>query len=214
MIVTLGFAVCASAATAASKSEEMPEDVAATLLPESSADAIQTASAKSAVTGHVVQDATDPEETPDLLSTPIDDIQPSFDYAWGDVDMATLPKNFSVNTDDVPISRHVDKPLLLQWQPSNLWYHPLYFEDPALERYGHTYQSLVFQQVVSTGRFVGQAVTLPYHATLRPPHSREYPLGYYRPGECAPHLKYCPPWNNEAAVHQALAVVGLVFLIP
>lgn len=214
LVVTIGVAICASAANAASKSDKLPEDIAASLLPESTTEVIQTVSGKSAVTGHVAQDATDTEDPPDLLSTPIDAIQPSFDYAWGDVDMATLPKNFSVNTDDVPISRTIHTPLLLQWQPSNLWYHPLYFEDPALERYGHTYESLVLQQVVSTGRFVGQAVTLPYHATLQPPHSREYPLGYYRPGDCAPYLKYRPAWNNEAAVHQALAVVGLVFLIP
>lgn len=158
--------------------------------------------------------AEESEESDELVSRQIVDIRPSINYAWGDVDPEMLPEDFSVNTDDDPITRSVHTPLLLQWQPSNLWYHPLYFEDAPLERYGHTYSPLICQTVVSTGRFVGQTVMFPYNATLRSPCSREYPLGYYRPGECAPHLKYCLPWNKEAAVHEALAVVGLVFLIP
>ncbi len=152
-------------------------------------------------------------DDPDVLTRRLSDIRPSLDYAWGDTELSTLPRNFAVNTDDRPMSRVIGVPMLLQWQPSNLWYHPLYFEDPALERYGHTYSPLV-QPFVSTGQFVGQAATLPYHATLRPHRSREYPLGWYRPGECAPHLKYHPAWNDEGAVKQAMAVVGLIFLIP
>ena len=153
------------------------------------------------------------QESPEMAPRRIGDIRPSFSYAWGDVEESALPEDFEQNTDDQPVNRVVGTPLLLQWQPSNLWYHPLYFEDPTLERYGHTYNSWV-QPFVSTGRFVGQAATLPYHATLRPAQSREYPLGWYRPGECAPHLKYRLTWNDQAAINQTLAVVGLVFLIP
>lgn len=153
------------------------------------------------------------QESPGMAPRRIGDIQPSFNYAWGDVEESALPEDFQRNTDDQPVSRVIGTPLLLQWQPSNFWYHPLYFEDPTLERYGHTYSSWV-QPFVSTGRFVGQVTTLPYHATLRPAQSREYPLGWYRPGECAPHLRYRPAWNDEAAINQVLAVVGLVFLIP
>ena len=159
------------------------------------------------------QDQDDDEQSADLDARVIGDIRPSFDYAWGDVEKSSLPEDFSTTTDDEPINRMTGTPMLLQWQASNLWYYPLYFEDPALERYGHTYSPLV-QYLASTGRFVGQAATLPYHATLRPHTSREYPLGWYRPGERAPYLNYRPAWNDEAAVNQALAVVGLVFLFP
>ncbi|MCH2211021.1 MAG: hypothetical protein MK110_06940 [Fuerstiella sp.] len=153
------------------------------------------------------------DESPQLELRNMNDIRPSFDYAWGDVEESTLPDNFSDNTDDQPITRVVHTTTMLKWQPSNLWYHPLYFEDPALERYGHAYDPLL-QNLVSTGRFVRQAATLPYNATLRPTASREYPLGWYRPGESAPYLTYHPPWNDEAAIHQALAVLGVVFLFP
>jgi len=144
---------------------------------------------------------------------PISEIRPSLDYAWGDADPKGLPGNFAVNTDDKAMERIISTPLMLQWQASNVWYHPLYFEDGPLERYGHTYDA-PFQYVLSPVKFLGQTAMLPYNATLRPVHSREYPLGWYRPGEFAPYLKYKPAWNGEAAVNEALAVVGLFFLIP
>ncbi len=155
----------------------------------------------------------DQTESADTQSHKISDIRPSLDYAWGDVESESLPKNFAVNTDDEPMERVIGTPLLLQWKASDVWYHPLYFEDAALERYGHTYDNHI-QYVLSPVKFVGDAAMLPYKSTLRPHGSREYPLGWYRPGECAPHLKYKPAWNSEAAVHQALAVTGLFFLIP
>jgi len=152
-------------------------------------------------------------ESADTESRRIGDIRPSLDYAWGDVDSESLPENFAVNTDDEPVARVIGSPLLLQWKASDVWYHPLYFEDAALERYGHTHNKHI-QYVLSPVKFIGDAAMLPYKSTLRPHGSREYPLGWYRPGECAPHLKYRPAWNGEAAVNQALAVTGLFFLIP
>ncbi len=155
----------------------------------------------------------DQPESADTKSRTISEIRPSLDYAWGDVETESLPQNFDVNTDDEPMARVIGSPLLLQWAASDVWYHPLYFEDPALERYGHTYNKHI-QYVMSPVKFVGDAAMLPYKSTLRPHGSREYPLGWYRPGECAPYLKYKPAWNGEAAAHQALAVGGLFFLIP
>lgn len=205
LCLVTGFALCAASSAMADDSKD---GISALNPPQ----IIHPVASKSAVTSQAPVDELD--ESDELVSRQIVDIRPSINYAWGDVDPTTLPEDFSVNTDDDPFNRSIETPLLLQWQPSNLWYHPLYFEDAPLERYGHTYSPLICQTVASTGRFVGQAVMLPYNATLRCPESREYPLGWYRPGECAPHLKYCCPWNEEAAVHEALAVVGLVFLIP
>lgn len=112
-----------------------------------------------------------------------------------------------------PYSDRLFPDVVMAWQAHDLYYQPLYFEDPALERYGHTYPFLV-QSFVSSGRFFGQILTFPYHATIKPPMSKESPLGYYRPGECAPHLCYPMPWNTHAAIVQAAATVGLIFFIP
>lgn len=104
-------------------------------------------------------------------------------------------------------------PTSLNWEASNFYHFPLYFEDPALERYGHNYHPLV-QPAVSVGRFGVQVVGLPYHMTLDPVCRRVYSLGWYRPGECAPKLFYQPELNGQAAVVEAGVVTGLILLLP
>jgi hypothetical protein len=101
----------------------------------------------------------------------------------------------------------------LAWEPTNFFYHPLYFSDPALERYGHAHNPLI-QPFASIGRFGAQFVLLPYQMTINPPCKDEYPLGYYRPGECAPKLHYQLPLNAEAAAVEAAVITGLFFIIP
>ena len=102
---------------------------------------------------------------------------------------------------------------MLQWAPTNFYHYPLYFEDPSLERYGHTYHPLI-QPFASTGRFATQLVGLPYQMTLHPIASREYALGYYRPGECAPKKHYQIPFNEEATLMQVAIIAGLIIVIP
>lgn len=153
------------------------------------------------------------EEGTGLLSRKLSDIKPTLEYAWGDLDDTQLPDDFHKRMDNGP---YVEKPAprtVVQWAPTNLWYYPLYFEDPGLERYGHTRKPWI-QPFVSTGRFFGQVVGLPYQATLHPPHCREYALGYYQPGEWAPKKKYQVPWNEEAAATEFLWITGLILLIP
>lgn len=99
------------------------------------------------------------------------------------------------------------------WEASNVHYNPLYFEDFALERYGHTYPCWV-QPFASVGKFSVQLVGLPYQMAIDPVCKKMYPLGYYRPGECAPKLCYQIPWNTKAAIAQAGVTTGLFFLIP
>jgi hypothetical protein len=99
------------------------------------------------------------------------------------------------------------------WQAANVFYQPLYFEDPDLERYGHAYPFFI-QPIVSSLRFTVQAIGLPYQAVIDPPCCRVYPLGFYRPGECAPKLIYQIPWNTEAAAVEAGAITGVYFLFP
>ncbi len=99
------------------------------------------------------------------------------------------------------------------WEPSNFYNYPLYFEDAVLERYGHTYPPLI-QPVVSVAKFGTQLVLLPYQMTLDPVNRPMYALGWYRPGDCAPKLRYQPPLNGKAAAVEAGVVTGLFFLIP
>lgn len=101
----------------------------------------------------------------------------------------------------------------MTWEPTNYYHYPLYFEDATLERYGHTYPFLI-QPFVSGAKFTGQLLALPYQMTLDPITTPKYALGWYRPGECAPKLKYQIPWNAQAAAVEAATVTGLIFLIP
>ena len=103
--------------------------------------------------------------------------------------------------------------VVMPWEAANFFNYPLYFEDPALERYGHTYCPLI-QPFASIGRFSTQLVFLPYQMTIDPPCREVYSLGWYRPGECAPKLHYQVPLDCKAAAVQAATVTGLVFLIP
>jgi len=99
------------------------------------------------------------------------------------------------------------------WDAADFYHYPLYFEDPALERYGHTYPFVV-QPIVSAGRFSAQFLALPYQMTIDPVCKPMYALGYYRPGDCAPKLHDPIPWNLHAAAVEAGVVTGLFFLIP
>ena len=99
------------------------------------------------------------------------------------------------------------------WEASNLTYNPLYFQDPQLERYGHTHHPLI-QPFVSSGRFGLQLVGLPYQMAIDPIDTCVYSLGYYRPGECAPRKYYQIPINEDALGAEALFLTGLIAIFP
>lgn len=94
------------------------------------------------------------------------------------------------------------------WKASGLCHKPLYFEEVHLERYGHTTRPLT-QPFVSGAHFFGSAIMLPYQMGIDPPWECEYPLGYYRPGNCAPMMVRPFPWSLRGAALQAGAVVGV-----
>ena len=102
---------------------------------------------------------------------------------------------------------------VFSWEASNLFHEPLYFEDPALERYGHTLHPMI-QPFASTARFGVQFLGLPYAATIDPYWKKRYTLGWYRPGECAPHKHYQIPLNADAAVYTAAVYTGLFYIFP
>ena len=160
------------------------------------------------------EDAQDAENSAEnRLRTDIRKIRPTLSYAMRNIERSELPEGFNEKLDQGDYVARQSSPAVLQWAPTNLYHYPLYFEDPSLERYGHTYHPVV-QPFASAGRFATQLVGLPYQMTLRPVHSREYALGYYRPGECAPKKHYQIPFNEEAAIMQAAAMAGFFLIFP
>lgn len=155
----------------------------------------------------------DEDPTAGLLSRKLTDIQPTLAYAYGEKDERVLPEAFYKKVDHGVYEQQVGPKMVLQWEPTNLWYYPLYFQDVGLERYGHTHKPWV-QPFVSTGKFFGQVATLPYRMALDPPTCPQYSLGYYQPGEWAPKKKYQLPFNEEAAATQFLWMTGFFLIIP
>lgn len=94
------------------------------------------------------------------------------------------------------------EPQTATWHASNLCHKPLYFEEVALERYGHS-DGPIMQPLRSSGHFLISLLSLPYQTGIHPPNECIYALGYYRPGNCAPWLVYPVPISREGAVRQA-----------
>ncbi len=99
------------------------------------------------------------------------------------------------------------------WKASGICHKPLYFEDVTLERYGHSHGMFV-QPFVSGAHFFAAIPVLPYKMGIHHPTECMYPLGYYRPGSCAPKLLYPLPLSWRGALYQGAASTGLVFLLP
>lgn len=132
-------------------------------------------------------------------------IRPFLSYALEGIDKDQLPERMA---EELPAQNYVRperQPIAFHWMASNLHHNPLYFEDPALERYGHSYHPLL-QPFASAGRMTTQLVGLPYQMAIDPIHRRRYSLGWIRPGDCAPKLKYRVPFNKKAALVQGAAI--------
>jgi hypothetical protein len=75
------------------------------------------------------------------------------------------------------------------WQAPGLCHRPLYFEEPNLERYGHSAGHVV-QPLVSAAHFAAAVPALPVNMALRRPWNCAYTLGHARPGSSAPWARY------------------------
>ena len=104
-------------------------------------------------------------------------------------------------------------PSAVEWKASGLCHKPLYFEDVQLERYGHEVGP-VLQPLLSSAHFFGNMLILPYKMGIHPPGECQYPLGYYRPGDCAPYMIQPFPFSLRGAAMQAGFVTGAGALIP
>jgi hypothetical protein len=82
--------------------------------------------------------------------------------------------------------------LTYTWKASALCHKPLYFEEVAFERYGHSWGPYGLEDCQSFIHFFGELVLLPYNVGVQTPCECDYALGYYRPGDCAPWI--CDPF--------------------
>jgi hypothetical protein len=99
------------------------------------------------------------------------------------------------------------------WKASCLCHKPLYFEDEALERYGHSWGP-VCDPLVEGAHFFCTIPALPYCMGVTPPCECMYALGHYRPGNCAPYMINPVPLSCRGAAMEAGAVAGAIWFIP
>ena len=101
---------------------------------------------------------------------------------------------------------------MMTWKAAGNCHKPLYFEDWNLERYGHSHGPL--DPVFSAAHFFVTLPVLPYKMGVELPWECVYPLGYYRPGNCAPWTVPAPPISCRGFAVEAATVTGLLFLLP
>jgi hypothetical protein len=99
------------------------------------------------------------------------------------------------------------------WKASGLCHKPLYFEEEALERYGHS-TGPFSQPIVSGAHFFASVPLLPYTMGMDPPWECKYALGHYRPGSCAPYIVPPVPLNPQGAVVGGATAAGLILVLP
>jgi hypothetical protein len=102
---------------------------------------------------------------------------------------------------------------MFTWKAAGYCHKPLYFEDWSLERYGHSHGRLL-DPFVSAAHFFVTLPVLPYKMGVELPWECVYPLGYYRPGSCAPWTCPAVPISARGFAVQAATVTGIVFLLP
>ena len=124
---------------------------------------------------------------------------------WG------FPKQCRIGLDTYDLRNW--EPVTFTWKASALTQKPLYFEDVQLERYGHTMGPWL-QPARSGAHFFLNIAVLPYRMGIHPWNECQYSLGYYRPGSLAPRQLPAFPLNTKAALWQAGAMIGGVYLIP
>jgi hypothetical protein len=99
------------------------------------------------------------------------------------------------------------------YHASGLCHKPLYWEEVQLERYGHTAGPLR-QPLISGAHFFINLAALPYKMAINPPTECQYPLGYYRPGNCAPWMIPPIPLSLRGAAAEVGAAIGMAYIIP
>jgi len=97
------------------------------------------------------------------------------------------------------------------WQSGAFCHRPLYFEQPNVERYGHSIGPL--QSALSGAYFFANAAALPYWMVVEHPRACCYYEDYGV--DCVgPRQRVLPPAHIGAALAEAAAIMGLILLIP
>ncbi|PHY03584.1 MAG: hypothetical protein CK530_00460 [Planctomycetaceae bacterium] len=102
---------------------------------------------------------------------------------------------------------------MFTWKAAGYCHKPLYFEDWNLERYGHS-RGWLADPFVSAAHFFVTIPVLPYKMGVELPWECIYPVGYYRPGNCAPWTCPAVPISARGMALEAATVTGIVFLMP
>ncbi len=128
-------------------------------------------------------------------------------------------KAIPVPEDWVPLPPRNWSPQRKYWAAAATCHLPLYFQDPVLERYGHSVEQFVgpvgryltypvddptqstqrnqlLQPFFSAGLFSLQIITWPYNLIMDVPWEAQYDLGYYRPGDNIPSDTYWLPLHG------------------
>jgi hypothetical protein len=103
--------------------------------------------------------------------------------------------------------------LTYTWKASALCHKPLYFEEMAAERYGHSHGPGL-EYVTSFVHFFGNLALLPYWVGVDTPCECIYDLGYYRVGDCAPYEFDAFPLSVRGVLTGAVGYSGVVALFP
>lgn len=93
-----------------------------------------------------------------------------------------------------------------------LFFNPLYFEDPNMERCGQGFGCLT--EFVSAARFFGRVPVVPYMMGANPPLSCVPSLGDCPTCHAFGCNAYLPPLDKDAAALETAFTVGLIFLLP
>jgi hypothetical protein len=128
-------------------------------------------------------------------------------------------KAIEVPEDWVPLGPRNWQPQRKYWAAAATCHLPLYFQDPMLERYGHSVEQFIgpiggwfsypvddptqsvqrnqiLQPFFSAGLFAFQIAMWPYNLVMDPPYEAQYDLGYYRPGDQIPTDSYWFPTHG------------------
>ena len=159
-------------------------------------------------------------ETPRMGSTSNLQTQTQYDIARAPSPAEARPiKAIPVPEDWVPLAPRSWTPQRKYWAAAATCHLPLYFQDPVLERYGHSVEQFVgplgrfltypvddpkqsiqrnqiIQPFFSYGLFALQIAAWPYNGIMDPPWEAQYDLGYYRPGDMVPNDIYWLPLHG------------------
>jgi hypothetical protein len=139
------------------------------------------------------------------------DIAPPKDVKSSDPNAPNVPYECSLGQD--AFTPRCWQGTTFTWKASALCHKPLYFEEVAMERYGHSHGP-VCEDVTSFVHFFGNFALLPYWVGVDTPCECIYDLGYYRPGNCAPYMFDPFPISCRGMVTGGAGYCGVIALFP